>query len=66
MADLSPDKRYEQRLKQAKPVLDALLAWVNARAAAPKSALGGRLPDRLKNRVTPLLPGNIPDGCRIP
>ena len=43
MADLSPDKRYEQRLKQAKPVLDALLVWANTRAAAPKSALGGAL-----------------------
>ena len=43
LADLSPDKRYEQRLKQAKPVLDALLAWANTRAAAPKSALGGAL-----------------------
>ena len=43
MADLSPKKRYDQRLKQAKPVLDALLAWANTRAAAPKSALGKAL-----------------------
>ena len=43
LADLSPDKRYEQRLKQAKPVLDAMLAWANTRATAPKSALGGAL-----------------------
>ena len=43
LADLSPDKRYEQRLKQAKPVLDAMLTWANTRAAAPKSALGGAL-----------------------
>ena len=34
------DVRYEQRLKQAKPVLDAMFAWANTRTAAPKSALG--------------------------
>jgi len=38
--ELSPDMRYTQRLEQAKPVLDAMLAWANTRAAAPKSALG--------------------------
>ena len=43
LADLSPKERYDQRLKQAKPVLDALLAWANTRAAAPKSALGKAL-----------------------
>ena len=43
MADLSPKERYNQRLKQAKPVLDAMLAWTNTRAAAPKSALGRAL-----------------------
>ena len=40
LADLSPEDRYDQRLKQAKPVLDAMLAWANTRTAAPKSALG--------------------------
>ena len=40
LADLSPKERYDQRLKQAKPVLDAMLAWANTRTAAPKSALG--------------------------
>ena len=40
LAELPPEERYEQRLKQAKPVLDAMLAWANTRAAAPKSALG--------------------------
>ena len=29
LADLSPKDRYHPRLKQAKPVLDALLAWAN-------------------------------------
>ncbi len=43
LAELSPEKRYEQRLKQEKPVLDAMLAWANTRAAAPRSALGRAL-----------------------
>ena len=43
LAGLSPEQRYDQRLKQAKPVLDAMLAWVNTRAAAPKSTLGKAL-----------------------
>jgi len=34
------EERYEQRLEQAKPVLDAMFAWANSRTAAPKSALG--------------------------
>ena len=42
-AELTPDERYQQRLEQAKPVLDALLAWANVRNAAPKSALGKAL-----------------------
>ena len=40
LAGLSPEERYDQRLKQEKPVLDALLAWANTRTAAPKSILG--------------------------
>ena len=40
IADKTAEQRYEERLKQAKPVLDALLSWANSRAAAPKSALG--------------------------
>ena len=43
LVDLSPQERYDQRLKQARPVLDALLAWANTRAAAPKSVLGKAL-----------------------
>ena len=42
-AELTPEERYQQRLEQAKPVLDALLAWANVRNAAPKSALGKAL-----------------------
>lgn len=43
LVDLSPQERYDQRLKQEKPVLDALLAWANTRTAAPKSTLGKAL-----------------------
>ena len=43
LPDLSPQERYDQRLKQAKPVLGALLAWANTRTAAPKSSLGKAL-----------------------
>ena len=43
LAELPPEERYQQRLKQAKPVLDAMLAWANLRTAAPKSALGKAL-----------------------
>ena len=41
-AELTPEERYEKRLEQAKPVLDALLSWANETQAktAPKSALG--------------------------
>ena len=40
IADKTPEQRYEERLKQAKPVLDAMFAWANSRTAAPKSTLG--------------------------
>ena len=40
LADKTAEERYEERLKQAKPVLDATFAWANSRTAAPKSALG--------------------------
>ena len=40
LADKTAEERYHERLKQAKPVLDAMLAWANTRTAAPKSALG--------------------------
>lgn len=43
LVELSPNDRYKQRLEQAKPVLDAFLAWANVRTAAPKSALGKAL-----------------------
>ena len=42
LTELTPEERYEKRLEQEKPVLDALLSWANAMQAktAPKSALG--------------------------
>ncbi len=43
LADRTPKERYHERLKQAKPVLDAMLSWANVRTAAPKSALGTAL-----------------------
>ena len=43
IADKTAEERYGERLKQAKPVLDAMFAWANSRTAAPKSALGKAL-----------------------
>ena len=40
LEEKTAEERYVERLKQAKPVLDAMLAWANSRTAAPKSALG--------------------------
>ena len=40
IAEKTAEERYEERLKQAEPVLDAMLSWANSRTAAPKSALG--------------------------
>ena len=37
---MTAEERQKERLKQAKPVLDAMFAWANSRTAAPKSALG--------------------------
>ena len=44
-AELTPEERYEKRLEQEKPVLDALLAWANdlIPRTVPKSALGKAL-----------------------
>ena len=42
LAELTPEERYEKRLEQEKPALDALLSWANEMQVktAPKSALG--------------------------
>ena len=41
-AELTPEERYEKRLEQGKPVLDALLSWANEMKGktTPKSTLG--------------------------
>lgn len=45
LAELTPEQRYIERLKQEKPVLDAMLAWANDLygKTAGKSALGKAL-----------------------
>ena len=43
LAEKTAEERHNERLKQSKPVLDAMLAWANSRTAAPKSALGKAL-----------------------
>ena len=41
--ELSPEERTKRRLKEEKPILDALLAWADSVSAAPKSALNKAL-----------------------
>ena len=41
--ELSPEERTEQRLKEEKTILDALLVWPDSVSTAPKSALGKAL-----------------------
>lgn len=43
LENLPHEERYEQRLSQAKPVLDALWRWTRTIAAVPKSSLGKAL-----------------------
>lgn len=50
---LPPEKRYEERLKREKPLLDEFRAWVDARTVAPKSKLGQAF-SYLANQWTPL------------
>lgn len=51
--ELSFEERKQQRLERSKPILDAMLAWLNTRNAAPKSKLGVAL-TYLKNQWEPL------------
>ena len=60
LAEKTAEERYEERLKQAKPVLDAMFAWANSRTAAPKSALGKAL-NYLKEQW-PYLTSYLEDG----
>ena len=60
MAEKTAEERYNERLKQAKPVLDAMLAWANTRTAAPKSALGKAF--TYLNEQWPYLTNYLKDG----
>lgn len=42
LVDLSDEERYQKRLEQSKPVLDAFLVWLNTKSkqVLPKSAFG--------------------------
>ncbi|MCK4261157.1 MAG: IS66 family transposase [Halanaerobiales bacterium] len=42
LAHMTSEERYKKRLEQSKPVLDALLVWLNSKSkqVLPKSALG--------------------------
>jgi transposase len=42
LKDLTPEERYEERLKRSKPILDAFLSWlkIQEHKALPKSAFG--------------------------
>ena len=60
LADLTPEERYNKRLELEKPILDAMLSWVNTRNAAPKSKLGIAL-TYLKNQW-PNLVNYLKDG----
>lgn len=39
-AEMSPKKRYEERQKQSKPVVDDFLSWLDSLNSLPKTALG--------------------------
>ena len=60
LAEKTAEERYSERLKQAKPVLDAMWSWANSRTAAPKSALGKAL-NYLKEQW-PYLTNYLKDG----
>ena len=61
-AELTPEERYEKRLEQETPVLDALLSWANEMQAktAPKSALGRAIHNLLEQ--WPYLTRYLEDG----
>ena len=57
---MTPEERYKERLKQSKPVLDALLSWANSRKVTPHSALGKAM-EYLNNQL-PYLTNYLKDG----
>ena len=48
--DLTPEKRYEQRLEYSKPVSDEFFTWVGSLSALPKSLLGEAIHYALSQR----------------
>ena len=60
MQGLPPERRYEERLKREKPLLEEFRAWADARTVAPKSKLGQAFA-YLSNQRTPLT-NYLPDG----
>ena len=60
LTDHTPEEGDNERLKQAKPVLDATLAWANSKTAAPKSALGKAF--TYLNEQWPYLTNYLKDG----
>ena len=60
LAEKTAEERYNERLKQAKPVLDAMFAWANSKTAAPKSALGKAF--TYLNEQWPYLTNYLKDG----
>ena len=60
LAEKTAKERYNERLKQAKPVLDAMFAWANSKTAAPKSALGKAF--TYLNEQWPYLTNYLKDG----
>ena len=64
LKDVTPHERYEQRLKQSRPVLDAFSAWLEVEKdkVLPKSMLGGAIKyclNRWTKLVTFLEDGNL-------
>ena len=58
LANLSAEKRYKQRLEQAKPVLDELFRWVESVHYSSKSSWGSAM-EYLKNQKAYLLDGRL-------
>lgn len=60
LANMSPDERYTERLRVAKPVLDEFLSWAKTRSASKKTKLGAAL--TYLNNQGPKLSNYLDDG----
>ena len=45
--DLTPEDRYENRLKYSKPVMDDFVAWAESLKTVPKTGIGKAVHDLL-------------------